>query len=593
MKRSTMAAAGLVALLVVGCSDVEGPDMDRTPRISPVLTPRAQTPPTTADLSARKWFEIEFDVGATIKPGEPITIDVTYTSNFSTDDADLRVTLPEVESAKLTDWGGGYKPVLGVPLEAKIKSNRAFGPGDQVSESIVFSVETAGIYRVHGTAISKMDRPDETDERVQPVAHASVWILADEEGGRVLEGGFDPDLVPEGFRSQPGPFVEIDTGETKPEADASGLASSVSCSSSVVCFQTFYYDDDLWGHRYLPGVGYEYSMIHELSPNPITGSGQADALGRFEITCPAPAADGGGTVQLNDSRVRIEPNTWSSLPDFDRTDCGEWLQAYVPSDEGRVWLAAWGAINRSRDRFPSRSRVLIRVNHEDGNDQCVYRAGPDLIDLAHSSTNDCIWSRYGFWVVAHEYGHALHEEQLGGIPSVGSECNPHRPGMDSGLACAYAEGWANYHATITYSTPFTAIPGPNHYPMTLAQIEANPYSGEGGYDGSVDEGQVAAFLYDLTDEFNTETHDNLTIDTHDLARVMGNCRVNQGAWRRPDGIDHLIWCLENRVDSQITGNAQYFPERDTHPTSENQGTHSWAQYDVRINWLKNLYNVTG
>ena len=126
--------------------------------------------------------------------------------------------------------------------------------------------------------------------------------------------------------------------------------------------------------------------------------------------------------------------------------------------------------------------------------------------------------------------------------------------------------------------------------ITLAELESNIFLGG---DGSIDEGQVAAFLYDLTDENISEPHDNLIIDGADLAEVMGPCKVRQGSWRRPDGIDHLIWCLENQVDSAITGGNDYFTERENHPTHENESDHSWDEDDVRTSWLKNLYDVSG
>ena len=135
----------------------------------------------------------------------------------------------------------------------------------------------------------------------------------------MLTGGFNPDVVPEGFRKQPGPFVKIGTDEpTSADGLVSGLASSSSCASTVVCFQTFFYDEDLRGNRFLPEVGYEYSILHELAPTPLVGSGFADILGNFSVPCPALAADGGGTIQFDDARMKIEPNTWSSIPAFDR-----------------------------------------------------------------------------------------------------------------------------------------------------------------------------------------------------------------------------------------------------------------------------------
>ena len=59
------------------------------------------------------------------------------------------------------------------------------------------------------------------------------------------------------------------------------------------------------------------------------------------------------------------------------------------------------------------------------------------------------------------------------------------------------------------------------------------------------------------------------------------------------GIDHLIWCPENQVDSDIAGGDDYFTTRDPHPTQENQGNHNWNEAHVRKLWLRNLYNVNG
>lgn len=76
---------------------------------------------------------------------------------------------------------------------------------------------------------------------------------------------------------------------------------------------------------------------------------------------------------------------------------------------------------------------------------------------------------------------------------------------------------------------------------------------------------------------------------------MDSCQVLvSGSWIQPiTGIDHLIWCLGNQVDSDITGGNDYFSARDVHPTSEDQGDHNWNETHVRKMWLKNPYNVTG
>ena len=106
MKR-TIWCAGLLAILVIGCSDLEGPSTEIPQLASADSAERPVAASNdedfkTSNMVGRVWFDIEFDVGPTLKPNEPIQIDVTYAANFATDAADLRITLPEVESAKLS-----------------------------------------------------------------------------------------------------------------------------------------------------------------------------------------------------------------------------------------------------------------------------------------------------------------------------------------------------------------------------------------------------------------------------------------------------------------------------------------------------------
>lgn len=594
----SMWLAGLVALAVVGCSDLEGPDA-KLPRLTsenpegPVVVSNNEDF-NTGDMAGHVWFGIEFDVNQTLKPNEPILVDVTYTANFATDQADLRITLPEVESAKLSAWDNEFKPSVGVQFPAKLEVSRAFSQGDQISQSTAFVVEAPGIYRVHATARSGKIDPDETDQRAQPVAHGVMWLLVDEDGGRVLGGTFDAEAVPKGFRRHPGPFVEIDTGEAKPDQTGQMLASSqqqASCSSSVVCFQAYYYDHDLWTHQWVPGIGYSYSIFHELVSSPIHGSGHANSIGRFDAQCPSIGADASGSLNFNGPRMEILPASYVSF-DFDRTDCGDFVPLYAPSNPGRLWTSMWYTIDRSRNRFPSRGQVEIYFNHPDSSDEaCLYARGPDRIEIVSNTTRDCLWHYFGTWVVAHEYGHALHHAKMGGLPDPGNTCSPHGPGMETSLACAYLEGFANFHGVVARTTTYDGFPvaWPDGLPVTWVDIETNEFH-DTGDDGSIDEGEVASFFFDLWDE-GSETGDNFNISGFDLAEVMDDCRVryNGAYWSDPAGIDHLIWCLEAGVDEDITDD--YFTTRPSsyNQDGQNQSGHSWDANDIRRLWLLNLY----
>lgn len=613
MKRSIIAATSLIAL--VGCSDIDGPDIGGLPSFSeqPETLPghrfasRRQSDGPTGNMAGRKWFDVSIEVSGNLKPNDPINIAVTYTSNFATTDADLRITLPEIESAKMSDWGNEYKTPIGIQLPAKLESSQGLAAGGQVVQNTSFSIPAAGIYRVHASAKSEKILADETTDKVQPTTHATIWLLVDDEGGKVLTT-FDPEAIPDGFRRQPGPFVKLGPGEPKPDrsdqpmpaqtgsvetlGSVASLATGVfgTCSSDKVCIQNVYYDADLHGHQLVPAVGYQYRYdLGGPEGNVATGEGFADANGRFDIPCPPSGATTSGTISFDDSRAKIVPGTTRI---FSLGDCGEVTQVHLQSERARTWVVAWYSITKSRDLFPARQKIEIWVDHADSDpNTCVYDPTDDVIELISDSESGCIWGRFGLFALPHEYGHALHAKKLGGLAPIPGGCPGHRPGRPSSLACAYNEGFADYHGLVAEPTVYRIAERTwfDHERMETNfwfRAEDNPSD-----DGSLDEAAVAAFFYDLTDPAN-ETHDRLDIGEAALATIMNDCgvRTTGSSWNSPDGIDHLIWCLENQVDTAITGGDDYFQERESHPTQENQNDHSWDEDHIRTMWLMNLYD---
>ncbi|WP_419941015.1 hypothetical protein [Candidatus Palauibacter sp.] len=596
MRRSIMAVFGLVA--AVGCSDLEGPDVNRVPGLSqdPGFTQHGSTETLTRNMAARKWFSISIEPTTSLKPDEPIELVVTYTANFATDDADLFVVLPEIESAKLSSWGDGFKMPLGGSIPIKVESNQGFVAGDQTSQSVAFSVPVPGIYRVHATARSNKVRPEETSELTIQSAHKSLWLLVDEDGGRTMRT-FDADAISDDYMKQPGPFRKNHGGKQRPADDGSakdgrdagirtgsGAALSRACGSNHICVQLVYVDADVPNDpQPVPGVAYEYAFI-----DPQTGyeewstSGFADSNGEFEVACPGPNDDFRGSLSFNSASVRIIPRTTSALT---LGYCGEDLQIQMASLESRTWTNAYHSIPNSRDMFYNRAKIDIEVNYSDADGGCNYLLVEDYIRLYEDEDEGCIWENYGWFVLPHEYGHALHDTRLGGIPPL-SGCSPHAPDDPSNLACAYAEGWADYHGFITQGEVYEGLlPGSSWF--TEAKIEDNHYL-QNNEDGSIDEGVVAAFFYDLVDPAG-EAGDDIDLSGDNVSRVMNRCKVRVGAWARPNGIDHLIWCLEAAVFEDITDDDDYFPTRTTDPNDQNQSNHSWDEDDIRKLWLKVLY----
>ena len=156
--------AGLVAL-VVGCADIEGPDVERAPSLSQdeFLQPAAsRSPKGTANMAARKWFDITIDADGTLTPDRNIGLTITYEAIFATTAAEISVMLPEVENAKLSAWDEDYKVRTGTQLPVKIESNSAFSAGGVVTQSVNFAVEKPGIYSIIASAKSKKVRAEGT-----------------------------------------------------------------------------------------------------------------------------------------------------------------------------------------------------------------------------------------------------------------------------------------------------------------------------------------------------------------------------------------------------------------------------------------------
>jgi hypothetical protein len=605
MKRSIMAVAGLAAL--VGCSDVEGPDVEGAPSFSPpreealLASQRSRAPQATANTAARSWFDIEFAVDGALKPETPIKLTITYTANFATTGADLRVTLPEVEYAELSEWGQAYKTPVGIQVPAKLESNREFSAGGQVEQVTHFSMRAPGIYRVHASAESEQSKPDDFTGRAQPTTHETVWLLVGETGGRILDD-FDPDVVPAGFHRQPGPFRKVDPGEPKPsEAGfgflmrpiiefAAGLFGKNSCGSDEVCITFVYYDNDLKASHALRDLRYEWKFVNVPDGYEVeSGSGVTDSQGKMTAACPDFSIEGAGTVSFDDAKAKIIPNTDNDFR-WGHGDCGEELEITLPSREGRTWVNAWHTIRNSEQKFVTRRKMRIQVNPP-GETACGYLPAPDVIRVIQNDIWRCIWGSYGLFVLPHEYGHALHEKSLGGVAQIDSTCWVHRPDTWEKLGCAYNEGWADYYAYEVRPTVFgDNIPRQAVYADTM--FEQNEYYVT-GHDGAHYSGIIMAFFWDLFDD-TSESHDSLELDQTVVTKMMGGCEIREGTeWIHPTGIDHLIWCLEAAVDTAVTGGTDYFSTRSPDPTDQNQSDHHWNEDHIRTLWLKNLYNVDG
>jgi hypothetical protein len=120
---------------------------------------------------------------------------------------------------------------------------------------------------------------------------------------------------------------------------------------------------------------------------------------------------------------------------------------------------------------------------------------------------------------------------------------------------------------------------------------ANPDSSDpNDPNGSILEGAVTAFLWDVSDAAN-EVHDNIAYPHSYVVDILRTCSVSDanGA-QHANGVDHAIRCFEKQVDSAINS---YFYTRVPASTSYSESATepgSWSLTDVRQLWKKDLYD---
>lgn len=204
-----------------------------------------------------------------------------------------------------------------------------------------------------------------------------------------------------------------------------------------------------------------------------------------------------------------------------------------------------------------------------------------------------VWGSWGIFIAAHEYGHAFHETALWG--NTGSVCNPHFLDTESGLGCAYSEGFADFFgsavrpdlASYYYRDVFEDN---SYFPGCVERSSTYPYTCIGGtsYEGSVIEGAFAAFLHDLTDAV-VEPQDSIAAPGGYVRDLIRTCQVlyPSSSWRRANGPDEIAYCAENAINP-----AGYFTRRGLYPVAYSESateTGGWTNTRVHRNWTWNMY----
>ena len=201
---------------------------------------------------------------------------------------------------------------------------------------------------------------------------------------------------------------------------------------------------------------------------------------------------------------------------------------------------------------------------EDKDKSTVYRAYGDKI----------IYRRRGvtrMWTSAHEFGHALHEEELGGLWR--SHCpDPHPVHKPSNYKCSLQEGFADYLGNIgSYAWDYGDWED-YHRTAPASRAEAEI------------EGNVAALFHDLIDD-TAESGDEVDLSAFEVARVFRSCRTSDGD---RDNIGAFVWCMEDRFDADV--HQEHFPRLNQQRNPRSTRPSHWDEDDIRTTWIKNIGN---
>ena len=214
------------------------------------------------------------------------------------------------------------------------------------------------------------------------------------------------------------------------------------------------------------------------------------------------------------------------------------------------------------------------------------------------------------WVVAHEYGHALHHKALGGIWWRSPNCSPHFQYLPSSYRCALKEGFADYAGAVGSVT----ADYPDGFYGECYEYLGTPNAPDGGYAVGEPswcrgiqherkpeiEAWVAALFNDLIDDndnYEGIDDDYLNDKTHYsgfyVASVFRTCSVKSRWWKFTDWKDRsrvsdFVWCLEEYVHKPTHDSVFPGPDAPDSAKSDAEQPPNWHWADIRSTWLRNL-----
>lgn len=631
--RQKLTAAALV-LLLAAC--------DRG-LVDPATAPDPQDPATAGqaekDLQALPLFDLDLRVAGNASPGTPVNIEVRVKAALPASDTKITVNLPELAAMETSGRGREFRVPRAMSAAVSVAPGRpaaSWTPSLAARQEQVYRTSVVfpepGYYQVH---VAATGTPDEGSPRdIQNVSHRHVWVLVDERGGRITDS-FDPTLLPAGAVRAPGP-VRFRSGAPLGRLEAGGkggasrgiAANSSSCMVNGIFYcdaylYVFYYDQDASVYRPVVGatVTTTYNDRDQYTGDPIFVDERmqvTDSLGRYHVDCTLYSYYTDqvvltGYVETANPHVAVYQGNASSpygitfnhgrvydVCEYAAHGYENTWDLFLNRDMARVYDNLVYSVNNSRSLM-GYTRGYIGARVYTTGTGAWYESTPDRIKMQYNT----IWGNYGRFVAAHEYGHALHNNALGGIGT--NTCpDPHYLDSASNTRCAYTEGFADFHAALTIGMRMTTWA--SDYSLQSAESSWKNFLG-----GTATEGRVAAFFLDLAD--NASTPDNVSGDDDSAAYGAGyvgkgikDCYITwtedttggnadgivQGNIQRAYDVLDLVHCFEGQI---TTNGRQSMNSLDSQgniitlkPTSATSITNAtgWSRSTVQSIWTANF-----
>lgn len=550
---------------------------------------------------------LDVEVSGSFVPGGAVRVASSVTAPEMSVPFTLTVSSPELE--RLRD--GAYFTKDGVGSVVRANSRRApvaseartLGQGGTTSHEATLEFPEPGLYTIEVSAHAELT----ADQLPSSMEYAdgtrqTLWVLIGE-GGRLLDR---PDIgaLPDGYVKALGPLRTPDEAPAfAPETPVAGKSGSQTMRVVYDEYITNDTDVPLQGARVVTASTSGQTLLEAVT----------DANGEAPFLCPA---DVGGSVivsvftdNVGKIEVHYDPAEWIPY-----NESAEVVRIVNPACASRTEQAVTSmantlaAMNRIEAVYAAafgRSRGPVDVYLTGGNEGPVYSYNNI------SMGDDNLDSHYGFYSWAHEYGHAFQHRALGGYPR--GECiGGHFFDGAENFGCAYAEGFANFVSAFAIAELYPSLyqrqaQNSYHYLRVVRNggypgLPAHSNRPDYIHDGSIIEGPVSSFLWDLYDAPGTPNEFHADEADFDLTNyplsyigdVIRTCKWVDGSQRNEEGIDHLISCFENR---RVPYSNQFFRlryedgvgnygvlESATEPSD-------WEPADIRTLWRKVLYGL--